>query len=77
VACAAWPSACCRLASNLGFWWLAVGGKGALPGLLIPAFDWGFVKLRHGHAGGRRSADGDRLREHLAAAWARRRSWPS
>jgi PAT family beta-lactamase induction signal transducer AmpG len=22
-----------------------VGGKGALPGLLIPAFDWGFVKL--------------------------------
>jgi PAT family beta-lactamase induction signal transducer AmpG len=34
-----------QMASNLGFWWLAVGGKGALPGLLIPAFDWGFVKL--------------------------------
>ena len=31
--------------SNLGFWWLAVSGKGALPGLLLPAFDWGIVKL--------------------------------
>jgi PAT family beta-lactamase induction signal transducer AmpG len=34
-----------QLASNLGFWWLAVNGKGVLPGFLIPAFDWGFVKL--------------------------------
>ncbi len=34
-----------QLLSNLGFWWLAVHGKGALPGLSIPAFDWGFVKL--------------------------------
>jgi MFS transporter, PAT family, beta-lactamase induction signal transducer AmpG len=34
-----------QLASNMGFWWLAVNGKGALPGLSIPAFDWGFVKL--------------------------------
>ncbi|MCU0969179.1 MAG: MFS transporter, partial [Rubrivivax sp.] len=34
-----------QLASNLGFWWLAVNGKGALPGLEIPAFDWGFVSL--------------------------------
>ena len=34
-----------QLASNLGFWWLAVNGKGALPGTVIPAFDWGFVKL--------------------------------
>jgi PAT family beta-lactamase induction signal transducer AmpG len=34
-----------QMTSNLGFWWLAVGGKGVLPGLLIPAFDWGFVKL--------------------------------
>jgi PAT family beta-lactamase induction signal transducer AmpG len=34
-----------QLASNLGFWWLASGGKGALPGTTIPAFDWGFVKL--------------------------------
>lgn len=34
-----------QLLSNLGFWWLAVNGKGVLPGLLIPAFDWGFVKL--------------------------------
>ena len=34
-----------QAASNLGFWWLAVQGKGSLPGLLIPAFDWGFVAL--------------------------------
>jgi len=34
-----------QLASNLGFWWLAVNGKGVLPGLTLPAFDWGFVKL--------------------------------
>jgi PAT family beta-lactamase induction signal transducer AmpG len=34
-----------QMASNLGFWWLAVGGKGMLPGLVIPAFDWGFVSL--------------------------------
>ena len=33
--------------SNLGFWWLAVSGKGLLPGVTIPAFDWGFVKLAH------------------------------
>lgn len=36
-----------QAASNLGFWWLAVHGKGSLPGLLIPAFDWGFVSLTH------------------------------
>ncbi len=34
-----------QAASNLGFWWLAQYGKGSLPGLLIPAFDWGFVAL--------------------------------
>jgi len=34
-----------QMASNLGFWWLAVSGQGLLPGLVIPAFDWGFVKL--------------------------------
>ncbi|ACB36357.1 major facilitator superfamily MFS_1 [Leptothrix cholodnii SP-6] len=34
-----------QMASNVGFWWLAVSGKGALPGLLMPAFDWGFLKL--------------------------------
>ncbi|MBC7954429.1 MAG: MFS transporter [Cytophagales bacterium] len=34
-----------QMASNLGFWWLAVEGKGLMPGLVIPAFDWGFVKL--------------------------------
>ena len=31
--------------SNLGFMWLALEGKGMLPGLTVPAFDWGFVKL--------------------------------
>jgi PAT family beta-lactamase induction signal transducer AmpG len=34
-----------QLLSNLGFWWLAVSGRGALPGLELPAFDWGFVAL--------------------------------
>jgi PAT family beta-lactamase induction signal transducer AmpG len=34
-----------QAASNLGFWWLASSGKGLLPGLVIPAFDWYFVKL--------------------------------
>jgi PAT family beta-lactamase induction signal transducer AmpG len=31
--------------SNLGFWWLAAYGKGALPAYMLPAFDWGFVSL--------------------------------
>ncbi|CAD5373272.1 AmpG permease [Rubrivivax sp. A210] len=34
-----------QMASNLGFWWLAVAGKGVLPGATLPPFDWGFVKL--------------------------------
>ena len=34
-----------QMASNLGFWWLAVSGKGLMPGLTIPAFDWIIVKL--------------------------------
>jgi MFS transporter, PAT family, beta-lactamase induction signal transducer AmpG len=34
-----------QMVSNLGFWWLAVSGKGWAPGLEIPAFDWGFIKL--------------------------------
>ncbi len=34
-----------QMASNLGVWWLAVDGKGLMPGLVIPAFDWGIVKL--------------------------------
>lgn len=34
-----------QMASNLGFWWLAVNGQGVMPGLTIPAFDWGLVKL--------------------------------
>ncbi len=34
-----------QAASNLGFWWLAASGKGLLPGLVVPAFDWGFVQL--------------------------------
>jgi MFS transporter, PAT family, beta-lactamase induction signal transducer AmpG len=36
-----------QMLSNLGFWWLASFGRGALPGLTIPAFNWGFVKLAH------------------------------
>ncbi|HEX3140032.1 MAG TPA: MFS transporter, partial [Rhizobacter sp.] len=36
-----------QMLSNLGFWWLAVNGRGVLPGLTLPAFDWGFVKLLH------------------------------
>lgn len=36
-----------QMLSNLGFWWLAVEGKGLMPGLVLPAFDWGFVKLAH------------------------------
>jgi len=34
-----------QLASNFGLWWLAVGGKGSLGATLLPAFDWGLVKL--------------------------------
>ncbi|MBL8328779.1 MAG: MFS transporter [Rubrivivax sp.] len=34
-----------QMLSNLGFWWLATGGKGSIGGLLLPAFDWGFVKI--------------------------------
>lgn len=34
-----------QMASNLGFWWLAQAGAGAMPGFTLPAFDWGFVKL--------------------------------
>ena len=36
-----------QMVSNLGFWWLAVNGRDALPGVTIPAFDWGFVQLTH------------------------------
>jgi len=36
-----------QMSSSLAFWWLAVHGKGALPGWTIPAFDFGFVKLLH------------------------------
>jgi PAT family beta-lactamase induction signal transducer AmpG len=34
-----------QLASNMVFWWLAVGAKGTLGALTLPAFDWGFVQL--------------------------------
>ena len=34
-----------QMASNLGFWWLADGGKGSIGGLVLPALDWGFVKI--------------------------------
>ena len=40
-----WLFGLLQMASNLGFWWLSVQGQGALPGWLIPAFDWGFVQL--------------------------------
>jgi MFS transporter, PAT family, beta-lactamase induction signal transducer AmpG len=36
-----------QMVSNLGFWWLAVNGKGVLPGITIPAFNWGLVQLAH------------------------------
>jgi len=36
-----------QMSSSLAFWWLAVHGKGVLPGWTIPAFDFGFVKLVH------------------------------
>ena len=34
-----------QLLSNVGLWGLAVGGKGTLGTAVLPAFDWGFVKL--------------------------------
>jgi PAT family beta-lactamase induction signal transducer AmpG len=34
-----------QMASNVGFWWLAVHGKGALPGFVLPPFDIGIVRL--------------------------------
>jgi PAT family beta-lactamase induction signal transducer AmpG len=34
-----------QMLSNFGFWWLALHGRDALPGIVLPAFDWGFVKL--------------------------------
>jgi len=34
-----------QMVSNLGFWWLAVSGKGVIAGTTLPAFDWGFVAL--------------------------------
>lgn len=34
-----------QMLSNLGFWWLAVNGKGVMPALTIPAFDLGIVSL--------------------------------
>jgi len=36
-----------QMVSNLGFWWLAVSGRGVLPGFTLPAFDWGIVALSH------------------------------
>ena len=34
-----------QMASNLGFWWLAQGGRGQIGAAILPAFDWGFVSL--------------------------------
>ena len=36
-----------QMSSSLAFWWLAVHGKGQMGGWMIPAFDFGFVKLVH------------------------------
>jgi PAT family beta-lactamase induction signal transducer AmpG len=36
-----------QMLSNLGFWWLAVHGQGALPGVTLPAMDLWIVKLSH------------------------------
>ena len=33
--------------SNLAFWWLAVHGRGQLPGFMMPPVDLGFVRLAH------------------------------
>ena len=42
---ALWVFGVLQLLSNIGLWWLAVGGKGSLGAAALPAFDWGFVKL--------------------------------
>lgn len=34
-----------QMLSNLGFGWLSVSGRGVLPGWVLPAFDWGLVRL--------------------------------
>ncbi len=36
-----------QMVSNLGFWWLATYGKGAMGAFMLPAFDAGIVKLAH------------------------------
>jgi len=36
-----------QMASVSGFWWLALHGKGALPAVMVPRFDLGFVRLVH------------------------------
>jgi PAT family beta-lactamase induction signal transducer AmpG len=36
-----------QMLNKLVFWWIASHGDGTLPGLVIPAFDFGFVKLAH------------------------------
>lgn len=35
-----------QLASNLGFFWLAIAGKGTLGHIDLPAFDWFFISLK-------------------------------
>lgn len=65
-----------QMASNLGFWWLAATGKGSLGTVMLPAFDWGFVKLATAT-----SVDGSLLMviafENLSGGMERRPSWPS
>ncbi|MDL5030835.1 MFS transporter [Pelomonas sp. APW6] len=36
---------CLQTLSALGLWWLAQAGPGQLGRIVMPAFDWGFVKL--------------------------------
>ena len=52
-----------QMPGNLGFWWLAVHGRDALPGLVDPGVRLGLRQARRADAGRRRPADGDRERE--------------
>ena len=53
-----------QMLGNLGFWWLALHGRDALPGLVDPGVRLGLRQARRADAGRRRPADGDRQREH-------------
>ncbi len=53
-----------QMLGNLGFWWLALHGRDALPGLVAAGLRLGLRQARRADAGRRRPADGDRQREH-------------